>query len=221
MKIKEHFKAIELRKQGKSLKEISILLRVSKSTVSLWCKDVRLSQEAIEILSQKVTKGQMLSAQNKRDKTLKILDKFYSDNYRNIENLRPSQDALKIFCAIMYWCEGGKFNNSMVQFTNSDPLVIASFLKLLRQCYSIKEDKLRACLHLHCYHSESKQINYWSKITNISKEQFIKSFKKLNSGRRIRPDYQGCLQIRYYDSLISKDLLMSGKAFMAYYGSLG
>lgn len=221
MKLEQHDKAIILRKKGHSLREISDALKVSKSTVSVWVRDTILSKEAQIILQGKITKGQFIAAQNKRAKSERILQDFFNSNFHLIEHLKIDSSIIKIFLAIMYWCEGGKYNNKMIQFTNSDALVISSFMKLLRQTYNIKENKLRACVHLHSYHNEDKQLEYWSKITDIPVNQFIKSFKKENSGKRIRPNYQGCLQIRYHDSEIGRDLLMTGKAFFTKYGSLG
>lgn len=43
MKLVEKAKAIELRKEGKSLKEISDILKVSKSCISVWVRAVKLT----------------------------------------------------------------------------------------------------------------------------------------------------------------------------------
>ena len=220
MKLEQRNKSVTLRKKGYSLKEISDVLKVAKSSVSVWVRDVKLSDKAKNIIANKMTRGQFISAQNKKAKSAKILQEYFNVNYALIEHLKIDSSVLKIFMAIMYWCEGGKYDNRMIQFTNSDPLVISSFLKILRQSYSIDEKKLRVCIHLHSYHLEDKQLKFWSKITNIPVNQFIKSFKKENSGKRIKPNYQGCLQIRYHDAEVGRDLLMAGKAFFTKYGSL-
>ena len=49
-KINEKQIALEMRKNLKSLGEISRTLKISKSTVSLWCKDIKLSPEQEKLL---------------------------------------------------------------------------------------------------------------------------------------------------------------------------
>ena len=52
-KIIEKEKAITLRKQGSSIGEIAKHLFVSKSTVSGWCRDISLSDDAIARIAKK------------------------------------------------------------------------------------------------------------------------------------------------------------------------
>jgi hypothetical protein len=51
-----------------------------------------------------------------------------------------------------------------------------------------------------------KQLNFWSKCTNIPLSNFIKPFMKKSSGLYKKKEYQGCASIRYYDSCIAKEL---------------
>lgn len=220
MKFDEKNSAKKLRKSGYSFKEISELIGISKSTASLWTRNIKLSETAIARLKSRVTNGQIISAENKRKRTREILDSFYKDSGKELNALTLSKSFLKIIASVFYLCEGGKYDNRMIQFTNSDPILIEVFLKLLRNNYPITESKFRACLHIHGYHDADKQITYWSKITKISKSQFIKPHLKINTKKRIRDGYQGCMQIRYYDSNVSRQLIMSGKAFLDYYRSL-
>lgn len=219
MKKKEISQIIELRKKGYSLKEISELVGVCKSTASYWSKDIVLSEKAQKRLQTRVTAGQLASASTKRLKTEKVLENYYDQSYKWLAGREQGfdVDTKKLFCSLIYWCEGGKVNNRMVQFTNSDPDLISAFLTLLREIFTIDETKFRVCIHLHSYHDKNKQIEYWSKQTNIPEKQFIKPFMKANTGKRIRQNYQGCCQIRYYNSDVTRQLLMTGKAFLNFY----
>lgn len=49
-KSKEKLEAINLRKKGQSIKYIAKTLSVSIGSVSLWCKDVVLTEEQLKIL---------------------------------------------------------------------------------------------------------------------------------------------------------------------------
>ena len=122
----------------------------------------------------------------------------------------------KLLLAVLYGCEGAKTDRgSRVTFMNSDPLLIKQFTRLMREAYKIDERKWRCCLHLHSYHTDQKQIRYWSIITAVPENQFTKVYKKNKGGIRRRENYQGCLSLRYYDSLIARELYYIYQAFLA------
>ena len=52
-KIKEREKALLIRSQGVSISDIARKIGVSKSTISMWCKDIVLSSEAISNISRR------------------------------------------------------------------------------------------------------------------------------------------------------------------------
>ncbi len=189
--------AIRLRQKGYSLKEISQELQISKSTASLWLRDVELDKAALGRLKTIVKAGQLKAAKNKKLRTQKVLRDF-SDNAKTfINNITVDCDMGKVLCAVIYWCEGGKYDG-FVQFTNSDPNLIAAFMNLLRKSFDIDEKKLRVCMHLHDYHNENKQKFFWGNITSIPAKQFMKSYRKPNTGRRSRKK----LSRVYYDKIL-------------------
>lgn len=194
----EKEKAISLRKKGFSFSEISETLRVSKSSVSVWVKDIPLSKHA----KQKIEKNR-IDARNRAAIThRRQVDNKFSDAHlygkEVIAKAAINADTARLLCAIMYWCEGTKIRRGeILSFTNSDPLVIASFLRLLREGFSIDEQKLRVSVHLHEYHDTGVQLRFWSKVTTISLTQFHRPYQKPHTGIRTREGYQGCASIRY------------------------
>jgi transcriptional regulator with XRE-family HTH domain len=213
-------KAIRLRKIGNSLNEIHGKLKVSKSTLSEWLRDVQLSESARKRLLTKIKIGQLISAENKKSKSKKILDEYRLSALREIRANNFNHITVKVICALMYWCEGAKDYSYGVGFTNSDPRLVCTFLYLLRRSFSIDEKKFRPCVHLHQYHNQRKQIQFWSQATNIPEEQFIKLFLKKNTGKRVRKNYQGCIAIRYHNADTAKQLLMTAEAFMSQHGGM-
>jgi hypothetical protein len=211
MKLSERREAVKLRLQGKSLKEISEGLRVAKSSVSLWVRDVALSQSAKRRLLQKITAGQFVSAEKKKAQ-VRALEQKYLDEAK--QELAHAPNYKKIICAVMYWCEGTKNPKSGLTFTNSDPLLVRKFLELLRVSFPIDEKRFHPCIHIHEYHSPERQLDFWSKITKINKRQFIKPYRKPNSGKRIHPSYQGCVSMRYHNSNLARRMLAIAKAFL-------
>ena len=108
----------------------------------------------------------------------------------------------------MYWCEGGKDVRAGLQFINSDPILIATFLKYFREAFNLDEAKFRALIHLHDYHDPRKQLAYWSEITQIPEAQYHKPYIKPHSGVQKRPNYPGCVSVRYLDSTLGKTMQM-------------
>jgi len=198
-------RAINLRKKGYSLQEISHVLEISKSTVSLWVRGLKLDFVA-----------------QKRLETLKVKAKMMAekrwDKYRNTRNLEVekiakkvvagtnlSQDNNQIYLAILFWTEGSK-NLGNVSFMNSDPVMISLFIKLLRLSFPLDESKFRVLLHLHEYHDETIMKRYWSGVTNVPLDQFSKTYIKPHTKSRIHPNYKGCCKVKYHDTRIARIL---------------
>lgn len=211
--ISQREKVIDLRKRGYSLNEINENIGIPKGTVSRWVRDLILSSRAKQRLNRRIKNNQLQSARRAREKINAVLNKYLLESQEKIKAIKLNKDSARVLCALLYWCEGVKDIYSSVRFTNADPNLIKTFLKLFREAFSVNPEKFRICVHLHEYHNPKKQIKYWSKITNIPESQFIKPFKKKNTGKRIRKDYNGCISLRYNDTEIARQLLMCAKGF--------
>jgi len=69
MKVEEKKLARELRKQGWSLNEIRQKLKVAKSSVSLWVRDIELTEKQRQKLSKKGVKKEVI--EKRRETRLK------------------------------------------------------------------------------------------------------------------------------------------------------
>lgn len=215
-------KVENLRKKGFSLNEIHQTTRISKSVISGWTRDVILSNVARKRLLNKIKIGQFISAEKKKAKTAEKIKRYQSQASIELKNVKIDKNIAKIICALMYWCEGGKNYYNGIHFTNSDPKLIKSFLYLFRYSFNIDENKFRACIHLHEYHNPGERITFWSKLTRIPKNKFIKPFLKKNTGKNIKKDYPGCIDIRYHSNDIVKQILITAEVFLSKYnGGIG
>ncbi|MBU1993021.1 hypothetical protein KKG51_04975 [Patescibacteria group bacterium] len=219
-KIEQKLKAIVLREKGYSLNEIIKKIGVAKSSVSVWVRNVPLSEKARSRLLTRIKLGQIIVAELKRKKTQQILDNHKADALRQLKNRKLDIVLIRTICSLIYWCEGTKNHYQGVTFTNSDPGLVKTFLFLLRTGFKIDEDKFRPCIHLHRYHNPHKQLNFWSKVTKISKSQFIKPYLKTNTGKRIKKDYPGCISIKYHSTDVARQLLMTAEVFLSKYGGI-
>lgn len=218
MKKKEKVIALELRRKGYSLNEISQQVRVSKGTASAWVKDVRLNKNALSRIMHRSFVGRQNAVIVRKRKRELFLESLRQRKGEKVRSIVFSKDLKALCCSLLYWCEGGKKDYS-VRFVNSDPLLIRTFLRLFRSSFPIDEKKFRACMHLHSYHEPEKQKKFWSNLTGIPEDQFLKTYRKSNSGLRVRPDYPGCISIRYNDPSVGAELEAIWKSFRDYMGA--
>jgi len=211
IEIKE--KAFKLRVKGYSIKEIADKLDIAKSTVSLWVRDIKLNKKAQERLKKRRLLSYYKIAlrwETKRKKEQEELNLIARNIVKEIKN---DINQKRVYCSLLYWCEGAKGYNDSIRFVNSDPLLIKTFLKLFRDSFPIKESKFRVLMYLHSYHNEKLQKEFWSNLTQISKNQFNKTFLKPNTKKRIRNDYPGCVAISYHDRKLARLLRAIYKSF--------
>lgn len=214
-------KARVLRKKGYSLNEISDFLSISKSSASIWVKECKLSKKALLRIANRRKIGYERAETYKKLKAEKIRNNLHLEVDSFLEKVNISKDHLALFCALLYRCEGNKGPKDGIKFTNSDPVMVRCFIDFLKSYVEIDEKRLRACVHLHEYHSPKKQILFWSKITGIPKTQFIKPYIKPHTGKRVKKDYPGCICIRYGSSLLAKKLNILGETIFKKYGGIG
>lgn len=208
-------KAKKLRKEGRSLKEISDALNVSRSTVSLWMRNIQISPLAQQRILTRQKKGREAGVTKLRESREENLARIESLVDQLIPSLNFSKEQCKGLCALLYGCEGSKREGGRIVFINSDPDLIRFFLLMFRKSFTLDESKFRALVHVHTYHNERKQVRFWSEITEIPKNQFTRSYRKINGGKNTRADYQGCVSIRYSDTNIQKELIILYKKIIA------
>lgn len=217
MKRELKIKAQELRLKGYSIKELYKMLGVSKSTISVWVQNIKLSDKAQTRLIQNYTNGQLASQKTIKEKTRQkniIADNFAKDVLSKTDLRKDNQTLL---CSMIYLCEGNKSLKNLVTFTNSDPNLIATFIFLFRNSFDLDEKKFRVLMHLHKYHNEKVQKNFWSKITGIPREQFNKTYQKPSNGNYKKEGYQGCIKLHYSDVTVARKLQSIAKIFMERY----
>jgi len=176
--ISEKTSALFLRKKGKSYQEIANLLKISKSTVALWLKNVKWSQELKQRLIEKSradSKIRMtrLSVARKAD-----FDKQYLEAEKEAtqEFTKLKGNKLFITAISLYWGEGDKvFKNGIVRISNIDEKVLKVFNDFLQQICLIDIEKIRAGILLYPDLDPKKCLKFWSKEIKISDDRFFKS----------------------------------------------
>lgn len=186
-KLESKIKARFLRKKGLSIREIQKRLKVSRSSVSLWVRDVRLSKKQLRklYLNKKTgsLKGSIIAAMNKIKQREELTGRLMNEGKKEVGKI--SRRDKFIAGIALYFAEGSKTDGS-VSFSNSDPRAIKFIVEWLQKICKINDSKLRASIYLHDNLNEKKAKIFWSKLTKIPLNQFRKSYIVKNNPERLR-----------------------------------
>lgn len=177
-KSKQKIKALELREKGESIKQIAKRVRVSKSTASIWCRDIILTPAQIKNLHERMVSlsyvGRMKGARANYDRRIKRIEE---QNRKGIETIgKLSERELLIAAVALYWGEGCKKSRQFI-INNSDPEMIKFVMNVLRKIWKIDKNRFSLRIGINKIHKKRDEDvkNYWSKITKIPKNQFTKT----------------------------------------------
>ncbi|MEK7088787.1 MAG: hypothetical protein AAB913_01510 [Patescibacteria group bacterium] len=121
-------------------------------------------------------------------------------SFREQTRLSSSQEQLKLAGLMLYWSEGHKSSTSSgIDFANSDADMIAIFVKFLREIYKVDEKRFRILLYCYSDQNVFKLIDFWSRLTRISKKQFSKPYIRKDFCKNSRKMKYGMIHIRYAD----------------------
>jgi hypothetical protein len=188
MKEQEKNIAIELRKKGWSMGEISRKINVSKGSVSLWVGKIQLTSKQKKALSLKGhTKEAIENRRGSRLKNEKAKREIVINEAKaQVENI--SERELWLLGIMLYWAEGRKTGRGMVQFSNSDPEMIKIMMVFFRKICKVPEDKFRGAIHIHPHLDYRKAEKYWSGTSGIPLSQFYKTYRKMNIASKHKRD---------------------------------
>jgi len=186
-KVKLQSRAIALRKKGVSIREIQKKLHISRSSASIWVRDVKLSKVQIKNLYTNKTngglKGSYIASQNKIKDRLRLTKKIKDEGVREIGKLTKRD---KFIAGIaLYFGEGNKMDKS-VAVTNANPYAMKFLVEWLKEFCKVPTAKLRMNLYIHDNLSEPYARKYWSALLGIPKSQFTKSYIVKNNLKRFR-----------------------------------
>lgn len=194
--------AISLRKSGHSYEFIAKKLNLSKSTSYTWLKNTNINNTAKNQLIRAQILGRKRGLKQIQYKRKLNHEKILSSVKIEVSHLELNQNVFKLLCSFLYWGEGEKTSQRLA-FTNSDPVMVKTFLVLFRKAFPVMESKFSAFLHLHDYHVPQTQISFWSKITGIHKSR-IKVYNKPSNHKYSKSGYPGCISVRYHDANLAK-----------------
>jgi hypothetical protein len=209
-KFLEKEKAIVLRKQGKSYSEILEMVAVSKSTLSLWLRNVQLSKKQNQTFSVKKKQAQLRgAAARKADRIERTA--VISKEAQKIVGKLSKRERLLIGVAL-YWAEGSKEKSyrpsARLDFANSDPAMVCFYVDWLRSTLGVADKDVQLMLHIHENRlSELGEFTkFWLKVTGLESTNLVKPVLKKHIPKTKRHNttdtYHGLVAIRVRRSTI-------------------
>ncbi|MEV6754711.1 hypothetical protein [Streptomyces sp. NPDC051214] len=192
-------RARELRLQGLTYDQIQVELGCSKSSISLWVRDLpkperQRTREEASAIAKRGWGDTMQRREEKRQRTKKAAT----------DEIGALSDRELFLVGIgLYWSEGAKSKShrpqERVDFINSDPQMITVYLAWLR-LLGVSADRLRFHVSIHESADVPGAERFWADRVGAAPSAFGKTtLKKHNpktSRKSVGEDYRGCLLVR-------------------------
>ncbi len=210
MKLEEKNKCRQLRCEGLSIKQIAVMVGVSKSSVSGWVRDIELSEDVLANIENQRRLGRERS---RKTRLSNIAKRNVALSIKCREEILPfSKRDLWIAGLMLYAGEGRKnsaVSSQRVEMVNSDPAILRVFLNFLMQVCSVPSEKVTVRLFLYEDIDPTEAHEFWSKELNVPMPQFRRPFIKQScsdSPYRRRSDY-GTAHVELYDVKIYRKIM--------------
>lgn len=196
-KVREKEVAIRLRKKGCSYNDILRHVDVSRSTLSVWLKDLSLTQEEKASLRHRrdsnITTGRIkAAAANRRNRLLRTQELFN----RSKDDFAIHKESSFFHAGLaLYWAEGAK-RNSYFSFSNSDVNMVELMVRWMEMFLHIDRSTLHIRLYIHKPYAHENCEQFWADRLGVKIDSFKKTIYK-PTGKLIkkRPQYKGVLRI--------------------------
>ncbi|WP_330458287.1 hypothetical protein OIB37_16105 [Streptomyces sp. NBC_00820] len=191
-------KARELRLQGRTYDQIQVALGCSKSSISLWVRDLpkperRDPAEQAKLAAQKRWEHELAVREERRQCTK-------ASAAREIGH--ASDRDLFIAGVALYWSEGTKdkphARRERVVFVNSDATMIRLFLAWL-ELLGVERERICYRVMIHESADVTAAEHYWADVVRSDLSSFGKTTLKHHNPKTVRKNtgdgYRGCLVV--------------------------
>jgi hypothetical protein len=204
-KVELREKARLMRAESRTLQDIATTLGVSKSSVSLWVRDMQIE----------VRRGQSVNRRPHAQHLDKVAQIEELDRL-GVERIGVmSDEAFLAAGAALYAGEGSK-TKSEVKCANTDPAMVALFCAWLRRFFDIDESRLRVRVYLHEGLDLDSAEKHWSDVTKIPREQFRAPYRaKADPTIRHSKHENGCVYVRYACSRTHREIMGLVRALLS------
>ena len=198
-----------LRKEGYSYSEIAKKLNVTKSSVSLWCRDVVISQEAKERLFQLSLagrkKGRETWADMRRAQKKEFLDLLAIETKRDIGKLTKRD---RFIAGLMLYSGEGDKTQERIGMSNTNPKILEFMMNWWEEFLGLDRTRFYAHLYLHVGLSEPRAKEFWAKALRIKKEQIKYVYRPVpHVSRKKNIHVFGVCSVRIHNIVLHRKLM--------------
>jgi hypothetical protein len=205
-KVKEQERARALRALNRTLADIAQTLGVSKSSVSLWVRDVPFTPTLR-------LRGPHRRPHPAHEAKLRQIEELNREGEERIGTL--SREAFFVAGLALYAGEGSKTDGS-VRFANSDPAMVRFFCAWFRRFFAVDESRLRCRVYLHEGLDLEATEAFWSALAGIPRSHFGKPHRAVPdpSIRRNKHEH-GCFYVNYSCSRTHREIMGLVRALLS------
>ncbi|QOC93748.1 helix-turn-helix domain-containing protein [Micromonospora craniellae] len=196
--------AVALRAAGQSVPDIARRLGVSRSTAYLWVRDLppdhqsEIGLERRRVRSRAMTEARWAAHRRTRDEAQAAVHATAAE----VVGGRLEERDLLLLGAAIYWCEGAKSKPwrryDHVQFVNTDPGLLALFLRFLETC-GVDRAAPTYRVSIHESADPVAAAEWWAEELGLPLTRFqranVKRHNPVTVRRNTGEGYRGCLVI--------------------------
>lgn len=190
-------KAREMRRQGFSVNQIANELNVSKGSVSVWVRDIVLTNEQKSTLKAQQKQWGENNKGSQKNRQAAIQQRIA---YQQLGREKAHEGSrLHLIGCMLYWAEGAKARN-FIHFVNSDPHMMTIFRRFLDE--ELKVENSEMSLQIHCHTHDKVEQNriseYWLKLLQLPEQCLLNIQVKEGSKTSSKVLHNGVCAIRVY-----------------------
>ncbi|MFE2301588.1 hypothetical protein ACFXAW_25780 [Streptomyces sp. NPDC059445] len=192
-------RARELRLQGWTYDRIQLELGCSKSSISLWVRDLpqperpTRTREEASAIARRGWEATLRKREEERRQTKRVAA---------AEVGAMTDRELFLVGVGLYWAKGSKSKpyrrQERIVFVNSDPDMITVFLAWLH-LLGVERERLRFAVHIHETADAGAAEEFWAEHVGIETADLLKTSVKKHNPRTNRKNtdelYHGCLRV--------------------------
>jgi predicted transcriptional regulator len=203
-KLEERARARELRAAGWTMPDIAEELGVSRSSVSLWTRDVPFDPSTAR-RSPRTDRRPRGSDHPLRRRKLAEIAALDAEGRERVIDL--SDRELLLAGLGLYAGDGSKRDGEVI-FANKDAGLVRFFCAWLRTCFVIDEDKVRVRLYLHEGLDLAAATAFWSEVTGVAPERFRKPYRAVaDASIRRAKHVHGCAHVSLASSYVHRQIM--------------
>ena len=193
-------RARDLRAQAWTLSEICEEIGCSRSSASLWCRDVEVDKSALEKRRRERfltgNEGARRRGPNKLQR--RKADEIEAMGLEGLRRVGTLNDREFLMAGLAYYSGEGAKTDGSVKFANTDPRLVAFFLAWFRRFFEIDEDRLRVRLYLHEGLDIDAAHAFWSSLTGVPLSNFRRPYRAAaDPSIRSAKHPFGCVTVSY------------------------